>query len=175
VRGPSGEPYENTTIHRLDVWLNRSDGRLLKIISAFPADMDASARPTGGQRGQGMNARFEGYDGVPAQMPRVNFMQALQSAEEGLGGTTVAKQIESLYVLLRQTVSKRIAPVAPCRESPCPRWAITLRYLPVIRHAPPGDYQREALPHPPTGIRFENIRHYIDPATGEWLGAGNVP
>jgi len=54
VRDPSGKTYENPTIHRLDVFLDRANGSLLKIVSPFPADVDPSTRPSLAKREQDM-------------------------------------------------------------------------------------------------------------------------
>jgi len=172
VRGPSGETYENPLIHRLDVFLDAGNGRLLKIISPFPPDAAPATQPTLAQREKRM--RYERYDGLPPEIPGVNFMQALQSAQEGLGGATKAKQIEALYVLFRRTVPVEIAPIAECRDAPCPRWLVTLRYLPPID--PPLLLRR--LDGKPAQYRtppFEHWQHHVDPVTGKWLGAGTVP
>ena len=121
-----------------------------------------------------MKRSSRGYDGLPIEMPRINLIQALQSVAEGLGGTTQAKQIEALYVLSRRTVSKETVPTAvPCREAPCTRWEITLRYLPPVRPiglAGPGG-KRPRITLPP----FMHFRHDVDPGTGKWLRAETVP
>jgi len=172
VRGRTGKVHENPTIRRLDVWLDRADGRLLKIVSPHPVGVDPPTSPSSASlegRLEGMGQRFEG---VPAEMPRINFMQGLQSITEGIGGTSMAKQVEAIYVLLRHTISED-TPYMPCRKAPCPRWIITLRYLPPTPFPgppAPGGGRTTVYRRP-----FENYEHEVDPTTGKWLGATTAP
>ena len=160
TRGPDGKAYENPNIHRLDVWLDRADGRLLKIISPLPADIGPSAQPTLAEREDWMERGPERYEGLPPEMPRIDFMRALQSAADAGGRTTAAKQIEALYVLVRHAV-KQDTPYLPCRNTPCPRWMITCRYV------PPGGPHRGHV-----GFDHDLVR--IDANTGKWFSVGNT-
>lgn len=162
VRGPDGKPYENPRISRLHVWIDTTDGRLLKIESPFPGDVTPTTRRSIPERETGVEHRGERYEGLPAELPRINFMQALQSVAEGFGGTVTAKQIEGLYVLVRH-LTPHETPLLPCRDTPCPRWVITLRYLPPWGRLPPEPGA------------FEHHRHQVDPSTGKYLGGGNIP
>ncbi len=167
TRGPDGKAYENPYIHSLDVWLDRADGRLFKIISPPPPDVDASLKATLALREASVKSGPKRYVGLPAEMPRVNFIQMLQSRPGGTGGPTEYKQVEALYVLLRQ-VDVEESPSFPCRDKPCPRWITSTRYLPPTPFfgLPPGVRQEDLAPRP-----FTHFRTEIDPETGKILGS----
>jgi hypothetical protein len=166
ARGADGKAYVNPYIHRLDVWLDRSDGRLFKIISPDPPGVDLSLKATRAQREKGVESGPHRYVGLPAEMPGVNFVEALNCISQSIGGVTTCKQIEGLYVLLRQ-VDVEESPEFPCRDNPCPRWILGTRYLPPTPcfGCPPG------TPLPP----FSHFRTEIDPDTGKRLGTSESP
>jgi hypothetical protein len=169
ARDEKGNVIENPTIHRLDVWLNAADGRLLKVISPFPEGMDPSTRPTLAQREDWMTRSAERYYGVPTEMPTLNFMQALESA--GPHGAAMAKQLEGLYVFYKEGVGEgeTVCP-ASGKPSPCPLWEITMRYLPPFEGFGTSGAPSQAGRRP-----FSHWRIHIDPSTGKWLGMGTVP
>lgn len=128
--------------------------------------MDPSLRATLARREESVKRGPERYVGLPAEMPRVNFAQALQSLAGGIERPALCKQVDGLYVLLRQ-VDVPESPAFSCRDKPCPPWIISTRYLPPTPYLglPPG-VRAEDLPLPP----FSHFRTEIDPDTGKPLG-----
>ncbi len=176
IRGSDGKAYENPIIHRLDVWLDRADGRLFKIISPPPPDVDPSLRASLAQREASVKSGPERYVGLPEVLPAVKFMDTLQPGRSV--GARTAKQVEGLYVLVRDATAEEI-PDVPCRQTPCARWIISTRYLPPTPYfgLPPG-VREEDLPHP----AFTHSRTVIDAETGKplmtqesWQGIMAIP
>lgn len=177
IRDADGVAHVNPSIRELEVLLDHTDGRLLKITSPSPPDQDpARKQPASGEREESVASRLERYEGVAPELPQVTFVAALQSTQDqGIGGATQAKQIEALYVLVRRTAGpEENLPEAqdvemPCWRNPCQRWIITFRYLPPVLPPPPSGAGPIALPP------FVHVQNEVDAITGEWVRAGSTP
>jgi hypothetical protein len=158
-----GRKTLNVKITEIDIIISRDTGQLIKITSPVPTERNASLIHNRESDEQDLHASSEIYVGLPADLPDISFMQAIQAMQEQLGGPLVAPQVEAYYVMKKEPHKN---------ESAFRRWMITLRYLPVpkglMRH-PHGYKGERKLPE------FLNIRHEIDPVSGDWIGAGNIP
>ena len=167
-REPEGKTYKNESINELDVLLDKATGKLVKIISPLPEDIDPATQASLAEQEEWMQDHRESYEDLADEPPSITFLEALQAAAEGLGGVPEARQIEAVCVSYRRVSSQAslaYGSPGPCHDAACPRWFVTLRYLPPIGIQRPGH-----VPAP-----FVHCRHEIDSSTGEWLSAGNVP
>jgi hypothetical protein len=156
-----GRKTLNVKIKEIDIIISRDTGQIIKITSPVPEGRNESLIHNKELDEQNLHAESKIYVGLPADLPDISFMQAIQAMQEGLRGPLVASQIEAYYVMKKKK-----------NAAASPRWMITLRYLPVpkglMRH--PRGYKGEMkLPE------FLNVSHEIDPVSGDWIGAGNIP
>jgi len=140
----------------VDVLLDPTNGRLLKIKSRWPSDVvdlypEASAASATRQL-QGSDK--EKYHGFPSEPPAISFVDAVEAVQEGGGNPRAAKQIVGQWVLW----SKREKP-------PRPMWVITLRGIPPIDAGYPGvpEYLRD------------HLRLIVDPVARKWVSGSTSP
>jgi hypothetical protein len=139
-----------------DIFIDPTDGKLLKAVSRWPEGVPAVAPEPSAQSAEEQMPRSgrEKYLGFPDGQARVTLLRALDIVMAEGDNPLIAKQILAHYVMQTRM-----------RGKPRPVWAITLRGIPPIKSPPPG-VSVDALNH---------IRVIIDAETGKWLGAGTCP
>jgi hypothetical protein len=140
-----------------DLYIDPTNGRLLKAISRWPEGVPPVAPEPSAQSAEEQMPRSgqERYLAFPEVPPRVSLLQALDTVmKDGAGSPYLAKQILAHYVMQSWMGGE-----------PRAVWAITLRGIPPIK-PPDQGLSADALNH---------MRNIVDGQTGKWLGAGTCP
>lgn len=158
-REDGGAIREHESIHSLDVLIDKATGKLIRIRSPL-----VSGYPSKRSDEEDLKASRRRYVGLPDEAPKVNLLEALQATYEGWGNIREAKQIKAVYVLYQT----EIAP--PCRDAPCPIWAIIFTGVSPIKCGPPAPPPNgEPIPYVPPA--YLTMRHLVNAVTGDWMGA----
>jgi len=152
---PAAAPYQSKFV----VLLDAVTGHLLSITAMVDEGRrDSDNMPLYDEATRILRSQDEVYEGYPAQDPKVDFLNALESiAQGGFGSPGRARMIHAVYVLdsQRGATSRGV-------------WAITLRGLPPIAaHGP----DPKSVPK----ARRTHMRNLVDAATGKVLQAVNSP
>ena len=155
--GLNSAPTAEMSPRVFDVLVDPVDGRLLKIISRWPAGVPMTAPMPSAPFAEQCLRRSgqERYLEFPLAPPRVSFLDALDIVyKKGVGNPLTAKQIMGQYVL-RSKMGR----------GPKAVWAITLWGIPSLPLS---------RPNVPVDAR-NHVRNIVDATTGEWISAGTSP
>jgi hypothetical protein len=151
--------FQDQYVREFSVVLLERGGQLVSVSSRYEGEDPNMREPASAESAQRqMQDESEVYTGLPADDPRINFLDALDVVlTKGSGSPFLAKAIEAVYVM--DSISG-----SPSQ----PVWALTLRGLPPLTaHGPAGDsvpvWQRN------------HMRNVLDAMTGKMLFSTNTP
>jgi len=147
------DPYSRV----FDVFIDPTDGKLLKAVSRWPDGVPPIAPEPSAQSAEEQIPRSdqERYHGFPDAPPRIDLLHALDLAQrDTVAQPLLAKQIVVHYVLRSKMGG-----------NPRAVWAITVRGIPPLPSS-----------HPDVPVDARNhIRTIIDADTGKCLGSSTTP
>jgi|GEM_PF-2568730 len=167
----------NDKIHSLDVFLDKDSMQIIKVTTNTGSLPDSDYYnfyspdyQTGYFKSNGISSMA-----TPQQKPGVTLVQALQSAEDGLGGITQTPQFEAIYVVYTKK-SYTYQPddkIVLNMTAPVNGWFVTLKYLPPSPISQPIIQSSKPLPEYKPA-RYATVVHEINADTGKWIYAGKT-